>query len=137
LAPGERSCCALSSAEGLVAPQDLDEAGHELHPTTRYWRVWLGGPHSRPPFPHSIQRSALVIKVRRLCQPARVDVRSISGNRNISLKPPLVICERNVMQVVGPTRGNPVGTAGLVVLIAVAQSTRELSSVEEIKAYPG
>jgi alpha,alpha-trehalase len=63
LAPGERLYCALSWAEGLVGPQDLDEAEARIAATTRYWRVWLG--EARIPDHHfrsSIERSALVIK---------------------------------------------------------------------------
>ena len=47
-----RAYCALSWAEGLAAPQDVDEAEARLAATTRFWRDWLGArPHSRPPLP--------------------------------------------------------------------------------------
>jgi alpha,alpha-trehalase len=63
LGSGERAYCALSWAEGLVAPQDADEAEARIAATTRYWHVWLGGAripdhHYRAP----IVRSALAIK---------------------------------------------------------------------------
>ncbi|MDE3160118.1 MAG: glycoside hydrolase family 15 protein [Acidobacteriota bacterium] len=63
LGQGERAYCALSWAEGLVAPQDVDEAEARIAATTRYWRAWLGGAHIpdhhyRP----RIERSALAIK---------------------------------------------------------------------------
>jgi GH15 family glucan-1,4-alpha-glucosidase len=63
LGPSERVYCALSWAEGLVAPQNIDEAEARIAATTRYWRVWLG--EARIPDHHfrtSIERSALVIK---------------------------------------------------------------------------
>jgi GH15 family glucan-1,4-alpha-glucosidase len=63
LAKGERLFCALSWAEGLDAPADVDDAAERIAATTRYWRSWL----SRARFPDHrwrapIQRSALAIK---------------------------------------------------------------------------
>jgi alpha,alpha-trehalase len=63
LGPGERAYCALSWAEGLAGPQDVDEAEARVAATTRYWRAWLGG--ARVPdhrFRDPVQRSALTIK---------------------------------------------------------------------------
>jgi alpha,alpha-trehalase len=63
LGPGDRVYCALSWAEGLAAPQHVDEAEARIAATTRYWRAWLGGariPDHR--FRVPIQRSALAIK---------------------------------------------------------------------------
>ena len=63
LEPGERAYCALSWAEGLAGPQDVDEAEARVAATTRYWRAWLGGariPDHR--FRDPVQRSALTIK---------------------------------------------------------------------------
>jgi GH15 family glucan-1,4-alpha-glucosidase len=63
LEPGERAYCALSWAEGLAGPRDVDEAVARVEATTRYWRAWLGGariPDHR--FRDPVQRSALTIK---------------------------------------------------------------------------
>jgi GH15 family glucan-1,4-alpha-glucosidase len=63
LEPGDRAYCALSWAEGFVAPQDVDEADARIAATTRFWRAWLG--RARLPdhrFRDPIQRSALTIK---------------------------------------------------------------------------
>jgi len=63
LRPGEQLWCALSWAEGLAVPADLDEANRRLAATTRFWRGWLG--RARIPdhrWRDPIQRSALAIK---------------------------------------------------------------------------
>jgi len=63
LAIGDRAYCALSWAEGLDAPNDVDEAAARMASTARYWRAWLG--RARIPdhrFREPIQRSALAIK---------------------------------------------------------------------------
>ena len=60
---GDQIYCALSWAEGLEAPQDIDEANARLAATTRFWRGWLG--RARLPdhrFRDPVQRSALTIK---------------------------------------------------------------------------
>ncbi|MFL5919823.1 MAG: glycoside hydrolase family 15 protein [Gaiellaceae bacterium] len=60
---GERAYCALSWAEGLASPQNVDEAEARVQATTRFWRDWLDGariPDHRLRDP--IQRSALTIK---------------------------------------------------------------------------
>ncbi|HSE80245.1 MAG TPA: glycoside hydrolase family 15 protein, partial [Gaiellaceae bacterium] len=63
LAKGERAYCALSWAEGLAAPADVDAAEAQIEATVRYWRRWLGRARLPDhPFRESIQRSALVIK---------------------------------------------------------------------------
>ncbi len=63
LAQGEQIYCALSWAEGLRVPENLDEANAALEATTRFWRNWL----SRARIPDHelrplIQRSAITIK---------------------------------------------------------------------------
>ncbi len=63
LTKGEQIYCSLSWAEGLLSPQDIDEANARLAATTGYWRSWLG--RARLPdhrFRDPIQRSALAIK---------------------------------------------------------------------------
>ena len=60
---GDRAYCALSWAEGFVAPLDADEAEARIAATVRYWRAWLDG--ARIPdhsYREQIQRSALTIK---------------------------------------------------------------------------
>jgi alpha,alpha-trehalase len=63
LEPGDRAYCALSWAEELATPQDVEEAQARLAATTRFWRAWLG--RARIPdhrWRDPIQRSALTIK---------------------------------------------------------------------------
>ena len=63
LLEGERAFCALSWAEGLAAPPDVDDAEARIAVTTRLWRTWLA--EARMPdhrFRDPIQRSALAIK---------------------------------------------------------------------------
>ena len=63
LRTGERAYCALSWAEALATPADVDEAEARIAATTRFWRAWLG--RARIPdhaWRDPIQRSALVIK---------------------------------------------------------------------------
>ncbi len=63
LEQGDQIYCALSWAEELVVPQDIDEANAQLAATTRYWRAWLS--RARMPdhrWRDPIQRSALAIK---------------------------------------------------------------------------
>jgi len=63
LSAGDECYCALSWAEGLVAPVDLAEASRRLDATARFWRDWMG--RARMPdhrWRDPIQRSALVIK---------------------------------------------------------------------------
>ncbi|HET6814927.1 MAG TPA: glycoside hydrolase family 15 protein [Actinomycetota bacterium] len=60
---GEQLYCALSWAEGLAVPADLEEANARLEATTRFWRGWLG--RARIPdhrWREAIQRSAMAIK---------------------------------------------------------------------------
>jgi alpha,alpha-trehalase len=60
---GERAYCALSWAEGLAVPKDVEDADAKIAATTRFWRGWLG--RARLPdhrFSHLLQRSALTIK---------------------------------------------------------------------------
>jgi GH15 family glucan-1,4-alpha-glucosidase len=63
LRQGERAYCALSWAEALAAPEDVDDAFAKIATTVRFWRAWLG--RARQPdhrFRDEIQRSALTIK---------------------------------------------------------------------------
>jgi GH15 family glucan-1,4-alpha-glucosidase len=63
LRQGEQVFCALSWAEELAVPRDLDDANARLATTARYWRDWLG--RARMPdhrWREPIQRSALAIK---------------------------------------------------------------------------
>jgi alpha,alpha-trehalase len=63
LEQGEQLYCALSWAEGLAAPQTIQEADARLAATTRFWRAWLAGarlPDHRWRGP--LRRSALAIK---------------------------------------------------------------------------
>jgi GH15 family glucan-1,4-alpha-glucosidase len=60
---GEQIYCALSWAEELAAPEDIDEANARLAATAHYWRGWLD--RARVPdhrWRDPIQRSALAIK---------------------------------------------------------------------------
>jgi GH15 family glucan-1,4-alpha-glucosidase len=60
---GERAYCALSWAEELAAPANVDEADSRMAATTSFWRAWLG--RARIPdhrFRDPVQRSALAIK---------------------------------------------------------------------------
>ena len=63
LQAGERAYCALSWAEELETPANVEEAEHRMAATTRFWRTWLG--NARIPdhrWRDPIQRSALAIK---------------------------------------------------------------------------
>jgi len=63
LEAGERAYCSLSWEEGLVSPEDVEEADARIAATTRFWRAWLG--RARIPdhrFRGPVQRSALTIK---------------------------------------------------------------------------
>jgi GH15 family glucan-1,4-alpha-glucosidase len=63
LSAGERAYCALSWAEGLAAPPDVDAAEANIEATIRFWRRWLTRARLPDhPFRDAIQRSALVIK---------------------------------------------------------------------------
>ncbi len=63
LKQGEQVYCALSWAEGLTAPQTVEQAGEQIAATAAFWRGWLG--RARVPdhrWREPIQRSALAIK---------------------------------------------------------------------------
>jgi GH15 family glucan-1,4-alpha-glucosidase len=63
LRPGEEIYCALSWAEELAAPMDVQDASARLGETTRFWRNWLKGarlPDHR--WRGAINRSALTVK---------------------------------------------------------------------------
>ncbi|WP_082561831.1 glycoside hydrolase family 15 protein [Microbacterium sp. Root61] len=63
LSAGEKAFCALSWAEGLVSPADVDDASERIARTVRFWRRWLA--RARIPdhsLRHPLERSALTIK---------------------------------------------------------------------------
>jgi GH15 family glucan-1,4-alpha-glucosidase len=63
LTMGDRAYCALSWAEGLAVPADLEDAEQRIAATIRFWRSWLQ--RARIPdhrWRDPIQRSALAIK---------------------------------------------------------------------------
>jgi GH15 family glucan-1,4-alpha-glucosidase len=63
LSAGERAWCALSWAEELATPEDIDDATARIDATARFWRAWLG--RARIPdhrFREPVQRAALAIK---------------------------------------------------------------------------
>jgi GH15 family glucan-1,4-alpha-glucosidase len=63
LRAGERAYCALSWADGLEAPADVEAAAARIAATATYWRTWLAGariPDHR--WSYELQRSALAIK---------------------------------------------------------------------------
>ena len=63
LKEGDRMFCALSWAEELAVPEDVEDAEKRLTTTSRFWRSWLG--RARIPdhrWRDPIQRSALAIK---------------------------------------------------------------------------
>jgi len=63
LQEGDRMFCALSWAEELATPGDVDDAERRLAATSRFWRSWLG--RARIPdhrWRDPMQRSALTIK---------------------------------------------------------------------------
>ncbi|MCL2769427.1 MAG: glycoside hydrolase family 15 protein [Solirubrobacterales bacterium] len=63
LRKGEQLYCALSWAENLEVPMNIDEANERLASTAHYWRAWLD--RARLPdhrWRDPIQRSALTIK---------------------------------------------------------------------------
>ncbi len=63
LKEGDRMFCALSWAEELATPADVEDAEERLATTSRFWRSWLG--RARIPdhrWRDPIQRAALAIK---------------------------------------------------------------------------
>ena len=63
LKEGDRMFCALSWAEELATPADVEDAQERLATTSRFWRSWLG--RARIPdhrWRDPIQRAALAIK---------------------------------------------------------------------------
>jgi alpha,alpha-trehalase len=60
---GDEVYCALSWAEGLAAPGDIDAANACLDATTRFWRAWLARARAVDhPYRQALERSALAIK---------------------------------------------------------------------------
>ena len=63
LPKGERAFCALSWADGLAAPTDVDDAAARIEATVRFWRSWLARARIPDhPLRHPLERSALTIK---------------------------------------------------------------------------
>ncbi len=63
LAKGERAFAALSWADGLTAPADVDDAVSRIEDTIAFWRAWLARARIPDhPLRHPIERSALTIK---------------------------------------------------------------------------
>ncbi len=63
LSNGERAFCALSWADGLAAPGDVEDATRRINVTVLFWRNWLA--RARIPdhsLRHPLERSALTIK---------------------------------------------------------------------------
>ncbi len=60
---GETAYCAISWADGLVTPEDAEDAMRRIRATERFWRSWLDRARApdHPLRPH-LQRSALTIK---------------------------------------------------------------------------
>jgi GH15 family glucan-1,4-alpha-glucosidase len=63
LSKGERAFCALSWADSLACPADVDDAVARIDATVQFWRDWLA--RARIPdhsLRHPLERSALTIK---------------------------------------------------------------------------
>ena len=60
---GETAFCALSWADELQVPSDVDDAYARIHTTVSFWRDWLARARIPDhPFRHALERSALAIK---------------------------------------------------------------------------
>ena len=59
---GDKAYCALSWAEGLSCPENVEDAETRLAATVGFWRAWLGRPASRTIAGATGPRSALAIK---------------------------------------------------------------------------
>jgi GH15 family glucan-1,4-alpha-glucosidase len=63
LRAGDRAYCALSWADGLAAPADVDDAFARIEATICFWRNWLGQARAVDhPYRQALERSALAIK---------------------------------------------------------------------------
>jgi alpha,alpha-trehalase len=63
LRQGERAFCALSWAEGLASPSDVDDAFQRIDASVQFWRTWLARARIPDhPLRHPLERSALTIK---------------------------------------------------------------------------
>ena len=63
IAKGERAFCALSWADELASPSDVEDAAARIDRTVNFWRRWLA--RARIPdhsLRHALERSALTIK---------------------------------------------------------------------------
>jgi GH15 family glucan-1,4-alpha-glucosidase len=60
---GERVYAALSWADGLALPADVDDAAARIEQTVQFWRAWLARARVPDhPLRHPVERSALTIK---------------------------------------------------------------------------
>ena len=63
LTKGDRVFAALSWADGLASPADVDDAAARIEDTVRFWRGWLARARIPDhPLRHPVERSALTIK---------------------------------------------------------------------------
>jgi alpha,alpha-trehalase len=63
LRQGEKAFCALSWAEGLASPTDVDDAFQRIEASIQFWRNWLARARIPDhPLRHPLERSALTIK---------------------------------------------------------------------------
>ncbi len=63
LAKGERAFAALSWADGLAAPTDVEDAASRIQTTVQFWRAWLARARIPDhPLRQLVERSALTIK---------------------------------------------------------------------------
>jgi GH15 family glucan-1,4-alpha-glucosidase len=63
LTKGDRVFAALSWADGLASPGDVDDAASRIEDTVRFWRGWLARARIPDhPLRHPVERSALTIK---------------------------------------------------------------------------
>ncbi len=63
LVKGERAFAALSWADGLAAPADVEDAASRIEDTVQFWRGWLARARIPDhPLRHPVERSALTIK---------------------------------------------------------------------------
>jgi GH15 family glucan-1,4-alpha-glucosidase len=63
LTKGDRVFAALSWADGLASPADVDDAASRIEDTVRFWRGWLARARIPDhPLRHPVERSALTIK---------------------------------------------------------------------------
>jgi GH15 family glucan-1,4-alpha-glucosidase len=63
LTKGQKAFVALSWADGLASPGDVQDATNRVEATVRFWRTWLGKARIPDhPLRHPLERSALTVK---------------------------------------------------------------------------